>query len=1332
MPGLANHSALGGIGSRCSSLALAALSLLCWFQSAPGVQRAPLGPNNPYLVDAWQTDDGLPQSTVTAVTQTRDGYLWLGTQKGLVRFDGVRFKVFDEGNTSVIRNSRIVQLFEDRRNVLWIGTEGGLLEYNAGHFKAHLPPNLGTAHSYARSLCDDETGALWLVSCEWQLLRLQDDKFTVASSGWQLADAQARYAVGNPQGGIWVGTRQEVGAGARGEFAPLYAPPQPTGTVAQALCPSRLGGFWVVDGDGRIQRIEGGRVRSEFHPGQPIANFIFQVYEDRAGNLWMCTGGDGLFRFSPNGAKLRLTRKNGLPTDFIRCLTEDSEGNLWVGTEGGGLCRLRPALFSVYAQKDGLQSDQIVSVHTSTNGGVWAGLNGDHLNRISAQGIEHFGNEDSLWEGHVWSVLEDSAGIVWAGIWGGFFRRDRTNFTRWSDGERIGWQVLALYEDPRGGIWLGQQGLGVVTHLRGNETNALKLPGAAPALDVRCITRDAQGAMWFGTAGDGLYRLTDRECQRLGRTNGLPSETIWSLLAEADGTVWIGSYRGGLSRWREGRIHSFTPPRGLPSDTVCQIFADDAEHLWLGTHDGLFRVAKQELDRVANGGAGPLSGLRFDKSDGLPTLECSGGFQPSSARTADGKWWVPTSKGLVAFDPSAVTSNPRPPPMVIQEVLVDGRVLTNQTPMRVEIPPGRHRLEFQFAALSFTAPEKVRCRHLLEGYDEDWSTADGQRTAEYNYLPPGNYRFRVQACNNDGRWNEIGATLAVVLQPHLWQTLWFRFLAGGLAFASAVGLAWKLSSQRLGKQLAAAERERKLAEERQHAAEELRASNQRYLQFVESAFDGVAIAQDGVTRQANGRLLELLGCTAAEIEGQPVNKFVHPEDAATVADRHAARLQGQPDVPRAYPLRLVRKDGAILWVEFKARRIDWEGRPAILTLIHDISDRRRAEEERGRLERQLRQAQKLEAIGTLAGGIAHDFNNILTGILGYLSLVRDTLGDRADVKEDLREIEAAANRAKDLVRQILTFCRRETSALEPIAAGPIVAEAVRLLRATLPRSIQIEANVDEPLPLVLASATQFHQVIMNLCTNANHALPENRGLIQVNLTRRDLTDPVAAGLAELPPGPVVILEVIDNGCGMDAATVERIFDPFFTTKARERGTGLGLSMVLGIVQSHQGAVRVRSKPGQGTTFTITLPAVAATGTILPVAVTAARSGIGEKIMIVEDEPALGLMMARALTRRGYQPVVFASSQQALEEFRRHARTYRVVVTDFSMPELNGAELISAIRAASPGIPIILASGAADQINDQRARQLGVQVYLCKPFSPEELTTALGHVIESPK
>ncbi len=784
-------------------------------------------------MDTWQTEDGLPQNSVTALAQTRDGYLWVGTQDGLARFDGVRFVPFDAHNTPAIHNSRIVQLFEDRTGALWIGTEdAGMLRSAGRQLTAYSAPNQGTAYNYARLVCDDAEGGLWIASCENQLVRWRAGDFTVVSSHWNLAGTAVSAVAGDLTGQVWVGTDQELAVG-RGEVvAAVWGRDQEADFRVESLAASRQGGCWVV-ANGRVRRFHAGHWAADLGGYAWTNRAVYGLYEDRSGQVWVATMGDGLFRYSTHGAVLRLTTQQGLPTDFIRCLTEDREGNLWVGTEGGGLCRLKPALFETYGQREGLSSDQVQSVYEDGEGALWVGTNGDGLDRMKDGKVVRFGPDQGLSNGHLWSVLRDHRGVIWAGTWAGLFKRERDPFVRVSDDVNIGGSVTALFEDSRGVLWVGQQTLGGLACWRDGHALAMSIPGTAAGRDVRAVTEDAEGSIWIGTNGDGLYRLKNGQFTRFGLAQGMNSESVWCLLPEADGGLWIGTVHGGLSRWRHGKITTCTTQNGLANNVICQILEDQHGYVWLGSHGGVFRLRKDELDRFAEGQCQTVQSLSFTKADGLPSIECSGGSQPSGCRSRDGRLWFPTVKGLAVVDPAKVRLNPLPPPVVIEEAIVDGVPAPlaglnpeaehspgglshrlAREPKKLQIGPSKQHVEFRFTGLSLTAPQKVRFKYQLEGLGGDWVDAGTRRAAHYEYLPPGEYRFHVTACNNDGVWNESGDVLALTVLPHFWQTGWFRASAAALLIGLTALMAQQISTRRLQFKLRRAEQERALERER--------------------------------------------------------------------------------------------------------------------------------------------------------------------------------------------------------------------------------------------------------------------------------------------------------------------------------------------------------------------------------------------------------------------------------------------------------------------------------------------------------------------------------------
>jgi signal transduction histidine kinase/ligand-binding sensor domain-containing protein len=774
-----------------------------------------------YQIDILTADDGLPQGTVTSIAQTPDGYLWVGTQNGLARLDGVSFRVFNANNTPCMKNNRVVQLFVDRQGTLWVGAEqGSLVRYADRQFSAYEMPGLGSAFNYARAFCDDTANSLWIVSCEWQLLHFRQGNFDIASTNWNLSSTLPRTVACDSNGIVCVGTDRELAVRRGRKFEAAWNQDNEQNFGAEFLAPARKGGWWVA-GHGRLRRFAG----NEFVEDRGLYNWtnlpVYGLFEDSRDRLWVATMGAGLFRYDEDGKILRLTTKEGLPTDFVRCVTEDREGNIWAGTEGGGLCRLKPQIFETIGVQRGLSSDQVMSMCEASDGAYWIGMNGSGIDCLRPGGVEHFDVSRGLSNGHVWALVQDREGTIWAGTWGGLFKLDHDRFVNVSDGGRIGGVVLALMQDAEGDLWVGQQAFGMLARIHGSDRSTVRIPGTSASLDVRTLAQDREGALWVGTANDGLFRLHDGKWTHLGRPDGLASDSIWSLRADDDGTVWIGTCGGGLSRWHEGAMRTWTSKNGLLNDVICQILDDRNGNLWLGSYGGVFSISKAELAQSAQSPTQTVQCVGYKKSDGLPSIECQGGFQPSGWRSRDGRLWFPTIKGFAVVNPSEVPKNTVPPIVLTEEVMADGVSQPEHEKNFVQISPGENQLEIHYTATSLTAPEKVRFKYRMENLDKGWFDAGSRRVATYGRLAPGNYAFHVIACNNDGVWSEPGATLAVQMLPFFWQTGWFMSLSTLLLVGIIFAAVRFVVTRRLHLKLERLEREQTVHRERARIAKDI-------------------------------------------------------------------------------------------------------------------------------------------------------------------------------------------------------------------------------------------------------------------------------------------------------------------------------------------------------------------------------------------------------------------------------------------------------------------------------------------------------------------------------
>ena len=492
-----------------------------------------------------------------------------------------------------------------------------------------------------------------------------------------------------------------------------------------------------------------------------------------------------------------------------------------MGTGNSGLAMLHPGNITTLSPPDHWQGRRVLSAACGSDDALWIGTEGAYLYRFADGNWTHFDQSAGLNHRYVWSVVLDALDRPWVGTWGGsVFEWNGSRFELVPELKDFGIPVPALLATTNMGLLLGTSA-GLMRYEPGKVTWLVREPELALP-DVRTVTEAPDGTLWFGMSGGGLGRLQQGVLRQFRRSDGLSSDFVQCLHLDGDETLWIGTFNG-LNRFKGGRFVAITKKQGLSDDTICDIEDDGRGYFWLSSHGGIMRVNQAELNRCANGQVKELHCLTYGLSDGMPTLECSGGFQPAGCRTKDGRLWFPTSKGLVAVDPGKVEANILIPPVAIERLLVDDQVvnagMAPETPLR--IAPGRHRYEFQFTGLSFEAPENVRFRYRLEGVETKWVETQTPRKAFYSHLPPGDYRFRVLACNNNGVWNEQGATLAFTVLPAFWQTWWFRTSGVVMIALAGGGIVWLDARRRTRRKVERLERQQAVERERIRIARDI-------------------------------------------------------------------------------------------------------------------------------------------------------------------------------------------------------------------------------------------------------------------------------------------------------------------------------------------------------------------------------------------------------------------------------------------------------------------------------------------------------------------------------
>jgi len=738
----------------------------------------------PYRIDTWTTADGLPTNSVNAVVQTRDGFLWLATYGGLVRFDGTRLKTYTTENTPGLRTGRIISLYESRDGALWLTTEGlGLTRFVHGRFVSYSTRD-GLPDNDVVAVFELPDGAL-VVDTRKGAARWDGSRFVAAPAVPSVADSTRTILGRSETGAIWyrdaAGLHRFDGGRVTRSLALDVAP--------LSAYEDRIGRLWLqlpLAGD-QVRQLacfcEGRLVRYGAADGVPAAGATSWA-EDRDGHVWFgFRGNGGLVRF--DGQRFtHVTTADGLPGPNVEKVFQDREGTLWAPTDGG-LARLTARPLTAYSTSDGLEHDNTYVVYADRRGDVWiAGAPG--LTRYRDGRLEPMSAAFGLKGQFVNAILEDRDGALWLGILDGSVRRV-------TDGRvavmpaPAGTALRAIHQGKGPEVWFGARN-GVARYRDGVMTPVVE---GYPGGEVHSLHEARDGTLWIGTNA-GPVRYRDGRFTTFGQADGLTGQPIVRAIYEdADGTLWFGTYDSGLLRLRDGRFTAVTTRDGLFASGAFQIIEDQQQRFWMTSNAGIYRVSRRELDDFAAGRIRRVNAVAYGTRDGMLHSECNGGTQPAGSTDRQGRIWFPTQRGVVVIDPQAMPINTQPPPVVITQASVANQLVDPGT--AIEIRSGPTALEVQFAALTFVRPEHSRFRYMMEGLDDDWTDAGTERSAHYAQLPYGNFHFRVIAANRDGVWNTEGARIAIVVVPPFWRTQWFAALMMIAAVAAALaGHTWRM------------------------------------------------------------------------------------------------------------------------------------------------------------------------------------------------------------------------------------------------------------------------------------------------------------------------------------------------------------------------------------------------------------------------------------------------------------------------------------------------------------------------------------------------------------
>jgi len=1252
-------------------------------------------------VVSWTTRDGLPQNSVTDITQSRDGYLWLTTFGGIARFDGRRFEVFELASHEGLQSIRFLSVLEDSQGILWFGThERGLVRFEGGEFETvALPGVLADANVY--DLAEDHEGAIWLASSRG-LGRLKagqvelvegfdggmDDLF-IGSSGEVWVDGPdglicVRGSCSLPldsslsgplewdgAGRLWGASGSELylidGRGARSiaQYGGTYYPKVVADNVRDRLWFTAFSGLRALES---ASQVDG--------PTEPVAvapeslRDIRSLFLDREGSLWVGTDGHGLFQVSDRELQ-RFGRGHGL-AHGVRTVLEDEDG-FWVGAGCDGLFRWDGRVFSPVKGAD-WQPGCVGALAKDVEGTLWFG-DSHRLGRYRGGEFDSLGPEHDLPDSPILALLSDSQGSLWIGT-------ESAGVAR-LDGE----QVSASYR--------AEDGLGDDS--------------------VHCIVEATDGALWFGTRR-GVARLFEGRFERYGPAQGLSRGTVRDVAVEADGTAWIGTYGGGLTRLRKGRATRYTRADGLCDDVVSRILIRD-DAVWMNGNRGIYRVRRAELESFAAGHSQSLHCTLLDSGEG------NGGAQPAGWLAADGGMWFPTIHGLVSLDPSKLTQAYRSvtPKVTVERASIDGRPLSLGEDS--SLPPGRGDLYLSFTGLSFRAPEQVVFRHRLLGHDARWADEHRDRTAHYTNLAPGSYRFEVQARSAQGLWSEK-ASLSFSLQPHFYETAWFYALCalfGSLALWAVIALRTRVIQARNRALLHE-------VTERRRVEVVLREREAHYRTLFQGATNGLFLHDArGWLVEVNPAACELLGIGQQALLDTKDLGWVHP----SFQERYRALLEGALYGRKGGPCEVVFApgQGVRLEVSLQVTPFDRQGMAHALVTAVDLTAERSAEHQHQQLEERLQQAQKLLALGKLVGGVAHDFNNLLTALRGQAWLLRSALEAGEPALRHAQEIEKNITRASALTEKLLVFSRQRPHSAELIDPRALLDQLHDVLGRLVRENIEFKLRHCALQGAVRADPVRLEQAIINLVVNGQDAMPDG-GRLAVEDFALNLGQAEAEAHG-VPAGPYTVIAVTDAGTGMDVTLRRRIFEPFFTTKPTGKGTGLGLASVHEFVEEAGGFVEVQSEVGEGSCFRICLPTVeskARKPRSAPPTREPLPRGSGVVLLCDDDEQARQTT-AEILRLHGYQVLEADGPQQALAVARGHeAKSVGLILTDIFMPVMNGAELAQRLQQELGAVPVLYMSGHTQDVILEHAPLEDVPDLLAKPFTIEELLRGVAQNI----
>jgi signal transduction histidine kinase/ligand-binding sensor domain-containing protein/DNA-binding response OmpR family regulator len=1272
--------------------------------------------------DVWTTSNGLPHDSVRVIAQTTDGYLWFATVDGLARFDGVNFTVFNGSNTPLLKQSPMTALLAGPDGGLWMATlNNGLLRYRKGGFEKIPIPCLPSGS--IRSLLVDRRGAMW-IGADGGLVRLEGGQCANVFKGSY--ETNVHVLLEYPAGTIWAGANNGLHRFAGGVETVFTTKDGLPDNSVWGLAAGEGGALWVGTHNGGLSEYRQESFHAFDRRGGSKQTSITALHSDRDGALWIGTDGGGVGRLF-DGKLTSYQTRDGLSNQVVRCLYEDSEGSVWIGTAGGGINRFKEYRATMRTMREGLPSDSIRSVQQDSSGDIWLGTTNGIARLRTSGGLTVYDSKSGLSRDLMWPVIRDRQNNLWAGSEEGLVQRFRREPNGRADRE---WKfkppIRLLFEQRNGAVWAGTAD-GLV-RFQGDSVTVYGKAEGLTTVPVYAMAEGPDGAVWIGTGG-GVQRFDDGKFgPLLVRPKG--RQTVSCLHVDTAGRVWALT-SSGLNRIQGTHLTAYTEAQGMPESNLNWVLEDDGGHLWFAGRNGLLRVARADLDAVAEGRKRAVQPQAIGVADGMRgTSEFSFGTTPAAWKGRDNKLYFTTYGGLLEIDPARFATSRAAPPVLLERVTDD-----RQIPVTAGgwIRAGGN-LEFHYTALSFLFPEFIQFRYRLEGFDTDWVEAGNRRAAYYTNLPPGTYRFRVEARNAGGAWSESGPSFPLEARPRFYQTFWFAALCVAAVCAAGAGFyrlrmrALRQNERRLTQRVEQRTAElRREIEVRQRAEEAAKAASRAKSEFLanmsheirtpmngvlgatELLLDGETVPEKraylGMVKNSGESLLSIINdiLDFSKIEAGKLDIDLVDFDLHALLDQVMksfslsagqkgleliCQLQDVPAMVVGDPTRLRQVFTNLLGNALKftaegeiAVQAEIANQDASATTVHfSVRDT-------GIGIPKEKQQQIFEAFAQADGSTTRKFGGTGLGLTVSARLV-EMMGGQLCV-----ESEPGRGSIFHFTARLGISNQRGAQPVErslkdvPVLIVDDNATNLLVLQKTLELwGMRVRAESGAQAALAFAEATAAAGEPLPLVITDAH-MPEQDGFDLVRRLRQ----------ATEPAGPAIVMltsasERGDSARCRDLGLTAHLTKPVSPWDLRQ--------LICGVLNRDDAP---------------------AADPVTPVPPSDKRSA-SRKILLAEDNAVNKAVAVRLLEKRGHRVTVAANGREAVAAARQEP--FDLVLMDVQMPEMDGFEATATIRQSEAGsarhLPIFALTAHAMTGDAERCRSAGMDGYLPKPIRPPDL------------